>query len=50
MCTYKIWSHFEIIWAKKIKKKNLPSPIDGVGADFKDKAHGFYFYGLLIIK
>ena len=35
--TYKIWSRSEIIWAKKIKRKNLSSPFDGVGVDFKKK-------------
>ena len=25
-CPYKIWSHSEIIWAKKKNGKNLPSP------------------------
>ena len=49
-CTYKIWSRSEIIWAKKIKRKNLSSPKEGIGANYYVVAHGFYFSGLLIIK
>ena len=26
-CTYKIWSHSEFIWAKKIKRKIFAEPI-----------------------
>ena len=41
-CTYKIWSCSEFIWAKKIKRKNLPSPL-GFGADFNENGPVDFF-------
>ena len=42
-CTYKIWSHSEIIWAKKIKKKNLSSPLQVPCANPKEKPKWILF-------
>ena len=49
-CTYNIWSCSEFIWSKKIKRKNLPSPIRGLAQMTRKMGPADFILWTLIIK